>query len=156
MKTIVNVMLQYCWIVCLCVRRDLIKINLHSFRPSLGYIILCCQDLYFTYVEVLKGGQGYATTKCFVYKQYGHTYVKCVTNPTKAKQFKANRINKRKDKILFEYELGMEWLVKITKSFNFSTLSKQYGSFIKRTLDVINKEDEGKTQVKEIMQAFKT
>jgi hypothetical protein len=50
----------------------------------------------------------------------------------------------------------MEWLVKITKSFNFSTLSKQYGSFIKRTLDVINKEDEGKTQVKEIMQAFKT
>ncbi len=79
-----------------------------------------------------------------------------MTNPTKAKQFKANRINKRKDKILFEYELGMEWLVKITKSFNFSTLSKQYGSFIKRTLDVINKEDEGKTQVKEIMQAFKT
>jgi hypothetical protein len=74
----------------------------------------------------------------------------------KAKQFKANRINKRKDKILFEYELGMEWLVKITKSFNFATLSKQYGSFKKGTLDAINKEDEGKTQVKEIMQAFKT
>jgi hypothetical protein len=78
-----------------------------------------------------------------------------VTNPTKAKQFKANRINKSKDKILFEYELGMEWLVKVTNFFNFSTLSKQYGSFIKGTLDVINK-DEGKTQVKEIMQTFKT
>jgi hypothetical protein len=44
-----------------------------------------------------------------------------VTNPTKAKQFKANRINKSKDKILFEYELGMEWLVKVTNFQFFNT-----------------------------------
>jgi hypothetical protein len=50
----------------------------------------------------------------------------------------------------------MEWLVETTKSFNFSTLYKQYESFIKGTSDVIKKEDEGKTQVKETTQAFKT
>jgi hypothetical protein len=35
-----------------------------------------------------------------------------------------------------------------TKSFNFSTLCRQYGNFIKWTSDVAKKEDERKTKLK--------
>jgi len=68
--------------------------------------------------------------KCFAYGKYGHTYIKCVTNPTKVRKFKANRIEKKKDEILLGKYLGVERLVEATTSFNFSTFYEQYGSFI--------------------------
>jgi len=36
-------------------------------------------------------------SKCFACAMYGHTYVKCVTNSTKAKKPKAYKIDKQKD-----------------------------------------------------------
>jgi hypothetical protein len=71
-----------------------------------------------------------------------------VTNPTKAKKLKANKIEKRKDEILLEEDLRVEWLVEATKCFNFSTLYGQYGSFIRRTLNVTKKENKKKTKSK--------
>jgi len=69
--------------------------------------------------------------KCFARWKYGHTYVKCLTNPTKARKLKANRVKKRKDKITLGEDFGVEWIVEAIKFFNSSTLYEQYGSFIK-------------------------
>jgi hypothetical protein len=84
--------------------------------------------------------------KCFACGKYGHTYIKCVTNPTKVRKLKDNRIKKRKDEILLEEDLGVEWIVDTTKFFNSSTFYGQYGNFIRGTSDVAKKEDEKKTK----------
>jgi hypothetical protein len=86
--------------------------------------------------------------KCFAYGKYGYTYVKCLTNPTKVRKLKANRIEKRKDKITLGEDLGVEWIVEAIKFFNSSTLYEQYGSFIKGASNVAKKEDEKKTKSK--------
>jgi hypothetical protein len=78
----------------------------------------------------------------------------------KSNQSKKNSkpIGSKRGRMKFYLKKTLKWhsCGKTTKSFNFLTFYKQYGSFIKGTSNVIKKEDERKTQVKEITQAFKT
>jgi hypothetical protein len=65
-------------------------------------------------------------TKCFAYKKYGHTYVKCVINPIKVRKFNVNRINKNKDKILLIKCFGGKQFMRVINYFNFSTFYRKY------------------------------
>jgi len=69
-----------------------------------------------------------------------------VTNPTKVRKFKANRIEKRKDEIILGKYLRLEWIVEAIKFFNSSTLYRQYRSFIKGASNVAKQEDEKKIE----------
>jgi len=123
-------------------------------NPLLGYIFVSVIRTYILHRYKFKVEKRYAykiltkIVKCFACGKYGHTYVKCVTNPIKAKKLKVNRIEKRKDKITLGEDLGVEWIVEVIKFFNSSTLYEQYGSFIKGASNVAKKEDEKKTKSK--------
>jgi hypothetical protein len=94
--------------------------------------------------------------KCFACEKYGHTYVKCVTNLSKAKKLKVNSIDKWKDKILLREDLAVKWLVETIKSFKFSTLYKAIWEFLEGHIQDWKGGKQRKAQVQKMTKTYKT